>query len=822
MVAAREGEDDGKVPWAVVVEGLLTTGAFSTSDPVTLAFARLAERFLAPWARIEVWPGRVEWGRGLREEGRGGRGDWGKRGLIGITDGLGKTGLIKAAALKAIATNPKLMTCVAQVRVVEGRVFFRYGSFLEDERKLLRINLAVKMIHEAVVTFELQTLRAELYLNACDDPHSYDNSLSSGRSGFAVLSSQWTPGVTDILFPDPLDLAYQPSYSPRAGQVGEARQERQGLEPLPIWERRQSKAEWRGRALELVLKEANWATSLRVRLHRMSDARPDLLDARLTMWGEKDGVDAKKLLLRQGVVLAEELDDVAGRRDYKYVLVVDEQIGTRDMCRALSGPQAVIRHASGYTEFSDPLLLPGVHYAPVGHSFRDLFSVIEWMQRNDAAVRTMVRNANELAALVCTWHSRVHFWAVLLAKYSSRALENPAAVVAPTPCRGGRARVSSQWANSTVSGACKVERSVDEAGASWSELAKAAGERGASALLEVLGIDGSGMEEMGDDNLDRCSDFCVSGVPEDQWVWLDAEESLRDVYPHDPIGRLWLSTQPRAKPSLQLRDFSQELAEASPPSIRQGSCGTEESECEALVPPETQLFDEYQRGTYLPAVSDSYRENTTKLTAAGDEIVTCKQTTRDSIETSGNGDVWEGEDAHCGTARSSCDSKSSCDSERSCDSDDLSSDDESSSSDDSCSGFSSFGSEDSFETSNFSEEGSALAAEPPSGALAQQNDADSFKPALTLEDDIPFRATWPFGPYRFPPVSPARARESPSKSPNSKGQRVRWCDEEDGGSLVDVREFERSDVEWEDIRLPPRRRRYDASDEDDVCGCAVQ
>ncbi|CAI5499874.1 unnamed protein product [Closterium sp. Naga37s-1] len=261
MVAAREGEDDGKVPWAVVVEGLLTTGAFSTSDPVTLAFARLAERFLAPWARIEVRLGRVTGGR--RGGRRGGRkGEEGPRG--GITDGLGKTGLIKAAALKAIATNPKLMTCVAQVRVVEGRVYFRYGSFLEDERKLLRINLAVKMIHEAVVTFELQTLRAELYLNACDDPHSYDNSpllltlraelylnacddphsydnsLSSGRSGFAVLSSQWTPGVTDILFPDPLDLAYPPSYSPQKAAGfggGEERQERQGLEPLPVWQR---------------------------------------------------------------------------------------------------------------------------------------------------------------------------------------------------------------------------------------------------------------------------------------------------------------------------------------------------------------------------------------------------------------------------------------------------------------------------------------------------------------------------------------------------------------------------------------------------------
>ncbi|CAI5457608.1 unnamed protein product [Closterium sp. Yama58-4] len=559
------------------------------------------------------------------------------------------------------------------------------------------------MIHEAVVTFELQTLRAELYLNACDDPHSYDNSLSSGRSGFAVLSSQWTPGVTDILFPDPLDLAYQPSYSPHVGQVGEARQERQGLEALPIWQRRQSRAVWRGRALELVLKEANWASSLRVRLHRMSDARPDLLDARLTMWGEKDGVDAKKLLLRHGVVLAEELDDVAERRRYKYVLVVDEQIGTRDMCRALSGPQAVIRHASGYTEFFDPLLLPGVHYAPVGHSFRDLFSVIEWMQRNDAAVRTMVRNANELAALVCTWHSRVHFWAVLLAKYSSRALESPAAVVAPTPCRGGHAR-------------------------------------------------------------------------------------------------------PRAKPSLQLRDFLQELAEASPLSIRQGSCDAEEGECEALVPPETQLFDESRRGNDIPAVSESCQEKSTKKLAAGDEMVTCLQTTCDSIESTANGDVRE------------CDSKSSCDSE------DLSSDDESSSSDDSCSGFSSFGSEDSFETSTSSIEDSPRAAgqSSPSGALAQPDKVDSFKSALTLDDDVPFNATWPFGPHRFPPVSPARARESPGKSPNSKGQRVRWCDEEDGGSLVDVREFERSDVEWEDIRLPPRRRRYDASDEDDVCGCAVQ
>lgn len=49
-------------------------------------------------------------------------------------------------------------------------------------------------------------LKAELYVNVCDAPQSYDNSLSAGKSGFAVFSTQLTPGSTDILCPDPMDL----------------------------------------------------------------------------------------------------------------------------------------------------------------------------------------------------------------------------------------------------------------------------------------------------------------------------------------------------------------------------------------------------------------------------------------------------------------------------------------------------------------------------------------------------------------------------------------------------------------------------------------
>jgi len=57
-------------------------------------------------------------------------------------------------------------------------------------------------------------LKAELYVNVCDAPQSYDNSLSAGKSGFAVFSTQLTPGSTDILCPDPMDLLAWPQTPP--------------------------------------------------------------------------------------------------------------------------------------------------------------------------------------------------------------------------------------------------------------------------------------------------------------------------------------------------------------------------------------------------------------------------------------------------------------------------------------------------------------------------------------------------------------------------------------------------------------------------------
>ena len=136
-------------------------------------------------------------------------------------------------------------------------------------------------------------------------------------------------------------------------------------------------------------------------------------------------------------------------------------------------------------------------------SFSDLAPAIEWMKANDPAVREMVSNANAAAALLCTWDARVHYAAVLLAKYAARALESPEPIPAPWPCKGGTAVTGPpKWVN--------VSRWRDEwALCDLNKKVKAA---------------------------QPCRNFCVAGVDPAKWTWLEAEESLRDIGAVDPLG----------------------------------------------------------------------------------------------------------------------------------------------------------------------------------------------------------------------------------------------------------------------------------------------
>eukprot|EP00850_Spirogloea_muscicola_P020192 SM000209S06371 [mRNA] locus=s209:127785:131585:+ [translate_table: standard] len=405
--------------------------------------------------------------------------------IPGVAAGLGKTGIIKPVTLKRMAQNEKMS-------IINSTVYFRYASIITSRKKLQRFNLSIRMIQDAVLEYELTgkynfwtrvatehllafdvfsagfhcNMRAEFYLNVCDEPMSYDNSLAPGRAGFPVFSTQVTEGSTDIAYPDPLDLVDDGMVSP--------------TRPRP-WRRLEARAVYRSPSSVYDLKEGNTGANPQIRLHRMSDVRPDLLDARISMWGQSDQEHVKVSIVKKGFELGDPMDAEQLAR-YKYRLVVDDKVGSRRMCGALASHQLAIRQRSAFQQFYTSLLVPGLHYLHTEHSFQDLFPTIEWATEHDPQVRQMVANARDLARQVCTWKGRTLYWALLLHKYSTSAIEDPLAITVPERVCDGPPIFEAVAAET----ACKVE------------------------------VSAASSEEQ------QCLDYCIKDKDEAEWTWLTA------------------------------------------------------------------------------------------------------------------------------------------------------------------------------------------------------------------------------------------------------------------------------------------------------------
>lgn len=110
------------------------------------------------------------------------------------------------------------------------------------------------------------------------------------------------------------------------------------------------------------------------------------------------------------------------------------------------------------------------------------------MREHDSEMKAMVGRANQLSQMICTWKSRVMYWAILLSKYSHLALEEPTAVKKPTNICKGEAistpTTSNLPCNSTA--------------------------------------------------VSKCGDFCIRDLKEEEWTWLSGE-ALEKVERLDPF-----------------------------------------------------------------------------------------------------------------------------------------------------------------------------------------------------------------------------------------------------------------------------------------------
>ncbi|GJP39308.1 hypothetical protein CLOM_g23692 [Closterium sp. NIES-68] len=365
------------------------------SDEAVRRFACMAETYLRPWVGMPL-------GGSGGKSGGGGEAEEEPRGII------------SHAMLQHVASEPGFMSCSGHIRIIDGKVFFRYGGFHYQWDRLHRFVQSVKLIQAALHQYGLHRLRAEFFLSTCDLPKSFDSSLSGMFGGRPIFSTEWLPGTLDIIVPDPLDLSedYQA-----------------GKDAKTPWESKASKAVFRGGFTNFKLgPDHRWRVSPRYRLHRMTDLRPDLLDARVMRLLVDD--KTRNMAMNDGLSEAPKMGKAESQR-FKYEVVVDGGAGSCRTCGVLGSDQAMIRQDTPFAQFYQPLLHPWRHFIPTDHFFGDLFDRVEWARKHDKQVQHIIANAHRVARWGCSLEGRTLYWAILLVKYSTQALEDPSAVQPP-------------------------------------------------------------------------------------------------------------------------------------------------------------------------------------------------------------------------------------------------------------------------------------------------------------------------------------------------------------------------------------------------------
>ncbi|GJP66435.1 hypothetical protein CLOP_g23369 [Closterium sp. NIES-67] len=402
-------------------------------------------------------------------------------GIPGVKKGMGARGMISPRILHRMGRMANVLSCSGHVRIVNGKIFFRFGGFEFHWYRMRRFVFSILMIKDAIETYNLHSLNAEFYLSTCDLHISKAASIADRRAGLPIFSPHGAPGSIDILYPDPVDLSA--SYF------------RSGDDAVP-WELKQSRAVFRGGMTNFrVSYDRQWRASPRFRVHRMSDVRPDLLDAKVVTSGLKSTVDAEfqDSLRDDGIEMGNRLGP-SELQGYKYELDVDGGTGSGRVCGILSSNQMLIKQGSEYTQFFDPLLCPNRHFVSTHRYFSNLFERIQWARDHDNEAQRIVKQANRLASEVCSWEGRRLYWAILLAKYSASALEDPANVTRPVTFQCKARPTQNDVENNSIRSKPKP--------AVWPPKCNSPDD---------------------DTNQPACTHFCAGNILETKWKWLTAD-----------------------------------------------------------------------------------------------------------------------------------------------------------------------------------------------------------------------------------------------------------------------------------------------------------
>ena len=211
------------------------------------------------------------------------------------------------------------------------------------------------------------------------------------RPGTAAFCSN-DPGV--LLLPDHIFLRTD-AYAGYKRLTGGARDWAERL-PVAHW-RGTTTGRWDGgsRLSDGIL---DLARLPRLRLCQLSRQRPDLLDARVTVFAQLNDADVEQAIREEGLHAA--FSPAETMANYRYLIDIDGNSHSWSglFQRLLTGSTVIkVGSAGSYRQWYYDRLKPWVHYAPVRPDMSDLHVTVERLMCDDELARSIGENGRALA-----------------------------------------------------------------------------------------------------------------------------------------------------------------------------------------------------------------------------------------------------------------------------------------------------------------------------------------------------------------------------------------------------------------------------------------
>lgn len=205
------------------------------------------------------------------------------------------------------------------------------------------------------------------------------------------------------------------------------------------WESKINKIFWRGGATgaknTYLYNVTNFDKLIRLKLVMFSKLYPDLIDAEITAYYEfsanQDGDNLKQILNTLFSNKEKRVDEIEHLK-YKYLIAVDG-----NTCSWLRVPwimlsnSVLLKQETSNIEWFYSALKPYIHYVPINEDLTDIFSKLDWMQKNDDKLKEISLNAqNFIKNDLMPEHIEKHM-VIILNEYSYIQKDNDIKITLP-------------------------------------------------------------------------------------------------------------------------------------------------------------------------------------------------------------------------------------------------------------------------------------------------------------------------------------------------------------------------------------------------------